>query len=166
LEKVETMSVAFTREESAETAAEVELPDRPISPHPNLVTESGLEALANALAESHAVYNAAQQIEDAGERRRALAAASRETRYFADRLRTAQVVPPPVEFGTVAFGHKVTFKRDDGRRQAFRIIGEDEADPRNGSISYISPVARALIGKAAGDIVLVGNREIEILSIE
>jgi transcription elongation GreA/GreB family factor len=71
-----------------------------------------------------------------------------------------------VEFGTVAFGHKVTFKRDDGRRQAFRIVGEDEADPRNGSISYISPVARALIGKAAGDIVLVGNREIEILSIE
>jgi hypothetical protein len=48
------MSVAFTREESAETAAEVELPDRPISQHPNLVTESGLEAFANALAESHA----------------------------------------------------------------------------------------------------------------
>ena len=39
------MSVAFTREESAETAAEVELPDRPISPHPNLVTALGLEAL-------------------------------------------------------------------------------------------------------------------------
>ena len=102
------MSVAFTREESAETAAEVELPDRPISPHPNLVTELGLEALANALAESHAVYNAAQRIEDAGERRRALAVASRDMRYFFNRLRTAQVVPPPVEFGTVAFGHKVT----------------------------------------------------------
>jgi transcription elongation GreA/GreB family factor len=71
-----------------------------------------------------------------------------------------------VEFGAVAFGHKVTFRRDDGRRQAFRIVGEDEADPRNGSISYISPVARALIGKAAGDIVSVGDREIEILSIE
>jgi transcription elongation GreA/GreB family factor len=144
LEKVETMSVPFTREESAETAAEVELPDRPISPHPNLVTESGLEALANALAESHAVYNAAQQIEDAGERRRALAVASRETTYFAARLRTAQVLPPPVEFGTVAFGHKVTFKRDDGRRQAFRIVGEDEADPRNGSISLTSPPSPGL----------------------
>jgi transcription elongation GreA/GreB family factor len=165
LEKVETMGVAFTREESAETAAEVELPDRLISPYPNLVTESGLEALANALAESHAVYNTAQQIEDAGERRRALAFASRETRYFADRLRTAQIVPPPVEFGAVAFGHKVTFKRDDGRRQTFRIVGEDEADPRNGSISYVSPVARALIGKAAGDVVSVGDREIEVLSI-
>jgi hypothetical protein len=39
------MSVAFTRDESAEAAAEVELPDRPLSPHPNLVTASGLEAL-------------------------------------------------------------------------------------------------------------------------
>jgi hypothetical protein len=57
------MSVAFTREESAETAAEVELPDRPISPHANLVTASGPEALANAMAEYRAAYNAAHQIE-------------------------------------------------------------------------------------------------------
>src|SRR6516164_6683633 len=112
------MSVAFTREESAETAAEVELPDRPISPHPNLVTASGLEELAAAMAESRAAYNAAQQIEDAGERRRAVAATSREMRYFADRLGTAQVLPQPTEFDAVAFGHQVTFSRGDGRRQA------------------------------------------------
>ena len=160
------MSVAFTREESAETAGEVELPDRPISPHPNLVTASGLEALTNAMTESRAAYDAAQRIEDAGERRRAVAVASRDMRYFADRLRTAQIVPPPTESGAVAFGRRVTFVRDDGRRQAFRIVGEDEADPRTGSISYVSPVARALVGKAAGDIVLAGGHEIEILSIE
>jgi|SRR5208337_1678780 len=87
-------------------------------------------------------------------------------RYFADRLRTAQVVPQTTEIGTIAFGHQVTFNRDDGRRQAFRIVGEDEADPRNGSISYVSPVAGALIGRVAGDVVLVGDHEIEILSIE
>ncbi len=160
------MSVAFTREESAETAAEVELPDRPISPHPNLVTASGLEALTHAMTESRNAHDAAQRIEDVGERRRAVAVASRDMRYFAERLRTAQVVAPPEEFSTVAFGHRVAFKRDDGRRQAFRIVGEDEADPRNGSISYVSPVARALIGRAAGDIVVAGDREIEILSIE
>jgi len=57
------MSVAFTREESAETAAEVELPDRPISPHPNLVTASGLEALTNAMSESRTAYETAQRIE-------------------------------------------------------------------------------------------------------
>ncbi len=72
-EKVQTMSVAFTREESAETAAEVELPDRPISPHPNLVTASGLVALTKAMTESRSSYDAAQKIEDAGERRRAVA---------------------------------------------------------------------------------------------
>ena len=160
------MSVAFTREESAETAAEIELPDRPISPHPNLVTASGLEALTNAMAESRAAYDMAQKIEDASERRRAVAVASRDMRYFVDRLRTAQLVAPPAEFGVVSFGHRVTFRRDDGRRQAFRIVGEDEANPRNGSISYVSPVARALIARAAGDIVVAGDHEIEILSIE
>jgi transcription elongation GreA/GreB family factor len=157
--------VAFTQEESAETAAEVELPDRPISPHPNLVTASGLEALTNAMSESRAAYDAAQRIEDAIERRRAVAVASRDVRYFADRLSTAQLVRPPADFGAVTFGHQVTFRRDDGRRQAFRIVGEDEADPRNGSISYVSPIARALIGRAAGEIVLAGDHEIEILSI-
>jgi transcription elongation GreA/GreB family factor len=80
------------------------------------------------------------RIEDAGERRRAVAVASRDMRYFADRLRTAQLIPPP-EFSVVAFGHRVAFRRGDGRLQAFRIVGEDEADPRNGSISYVSPVS-------------------------
>jgi transcription elongation GreA/GreB family factor len=159
------MSVAFTREESAETAAEVELPDRPISPHPNLVTASGLEALTNAMSESRTAHEAAQRIEDPAERRRAVAVATREIRYFADRLRTAHLVPPPADFGAVAFGHRVTFRRDDGRHHTFRIVGEDEADPRNGSISYISPVARALIGRAAGEVVLTGGHQIEILSI-
>jgi transcription elongation GreA/GreB family factor len=160
------MSVAFTREESAETAAEVELPYRPISPHPNLVTAPGLEALTDAMSQSRTAYDAAQRIEDAAERRRAVAVASRDIRYFAERLRTAQLVLPPADFSAVAFGHRVTFRRDDGRCQAFRIVGEDESDPRNGSISYVSPVARALIGRAGGEIVLAGDREIEILSIE
>jgi transcription elongation GreA/GreB family factor len=160
------MSVAFTREESAESAAEVELPNRPISPHPNLVTASGLEALTNAIRDSRAAYDAAQRIEVAAERRRAVAVASRDMRYFADRLRTAQLVTASANFSAVAFGHRVTFKRDDGRRQVFRIVGEDEADPRKGSISYVSPVAQALLGRAAGEIVLSGDREIEILSID
>jgi transcription elongation GreA/GreB family factor len=160
------MSVAFTREESAETAAEVELPDRPISPHPNLVTASGLDALTNAVRESRTAYDVAQRIEDAAERRRAVAVASRDMRYFAERLRTAQLVTPPADFNVVTFGHRVTFMRGDGRHQAFRIVGEDEADPRSGSISYASPIARALIGRAAGEIVLAGDHEIEILSID
>jgi hypothetical protein len=79
-----TMSVAFTREESAATAAEVDLPDRPISPHPNVVTASGPEALTKALTESRTAYDAAQRVEDAGERRQPVAVTSRDMRYFAD----------------------------------------------------------------------------------
>ena len=160
------MSVAFTREESAETAAAVELPDRPISPHPNLVTQSGLNALDHAMAAARAAYHSAQRIEDLGERRNAVVAASRDMRYFSERLRTAQLTPDPVERHTVAFGSRATFARDDGRRQTFRIVGEDEADPRAGSISYVSPVARALIGKAVGDRVILGDHEIEVLAVE
>ncbi|WP_158813704.1 transcription elongation factor GreA [Methylocapsa sp. S129] len=159
------MSVAFTREESAETAAEVGLPDRPVSPYPNLVTASGLRALGAAMAVARAAYDAAQQIEDVNERRRAAAPAYRDLRYFAERLRSAQLVAPPALGDTVAFGNRVTFSRDDGRRQVFRIVGEDEADPRNESISYVSPVARALIGKAVGDVVVLGDGEIEVLAI-
>ena len=81
-----------------------------------------------------AVY-AARQIEDLNERRNAVTAASRDMRYFAERLRTAQRMPDPVERDTVAFGFRVTFARDDGRRQTFRIVGEDEANRRAGSIS-------------------------------
>jgi transcription elongation GreA/GreB family factor len=160
------MSVAFTREESAEAAAAVELPDRPISPHPNLVTQSGLEALDAAMAAARAAYHAAQRIENLNERRNAVAASSRDMRYFSERLRTAQLMPDPVERDTVAFGSRVTFARDHGRRQTFRIVGEDEADPRAGSISYVSPVARALIGKAVGDRVVLGDHEIEVLAVE
>jgi transcription elongation GreA/GreB family factor len=50
-------------------------------------------------------------------------------RYFAERLRTAQLMPDPVERGTVAFGSRVRFARDDGRRQTFRIVGRTKPIP-------------------------------------
>jgi transcription elongation GreA/GreB family factor len=159
------MSVAFVREESAETAAEIEFPDRLVSPHPNLVTAAGLKALENAVAAAQAAFEPTRGVEDANKRPRTGAAAARDLKYFNERLKTAQVVPAPPAPTTVAFGTHVTFKRDDGRRQSFRIVGEDEADPRNGSISYVSPVARALAGKAVGEFVAVADHEIEILAI-
>jgi transcription elongation GreA/GreB family factor len=160
------LSVAFTKEESAETAAETLLPDRPISPHPNLVTEAGLKALEAQLSEARAAYEAASGIEDVNERRRQLAGPTRDIRYFSERLRTAHVMPHPASADVVAFGSAVTFSREDGRVQSYRIVGEDEADPRNGSISYVSPVARALIGKTIGDVVTVGDQELEVAAIE
>lgn len=159
------MSVAFVREESAETASETQLPDRPVSPHPNLVTEAGLKALEAALAQAKADFDAAASIEDVNEKRRAQAMPLRDARYLAERLRSAQVVPQPGTSEKVAFGSTVTFERGDGRVQTYRIVGEDEADPKAGSISFVSPVAVRLMGKAVGDLVTVGEQELEITAI-
>lgn len=159
------MSVAFTKEESAETASETLLPDRPISPHANLVTEAGRKALERQLREAREAYEAAQQLEDVNERRRQSAVPLRDMRYLTERLRTAQVVPDPASTETVAFGSTVTFSRADGRVQTYRIVGEDEADPKAGSISFVSPVARSLMGKALGDVTGSGDQELEIVAI-
>jgi transcription elongation GreA/GreB family factor len=159
------VSVAFTKEDSAETASETLLPDRPISPHPNLVTAAGLAALERQLQQARDAYDAAQAIEDINERRRQAAIPLRDARYFAARVRTAQVVTDPTSTDIVAFGSTVTFQRDDGRVQTYRIVGEDEADPNAGSISFVSPVARQLTGKAVGDEVTVSGQNIEIVSI-
>jgi transcription elongation GreA/GreB family factor len=159
------VSVAFTKEESSETASETVLPDRAISPHPNLVTEAGLKALELQLAEARVAYEAASGIEDVNERRRQSAIPLRDARYFAERVRTAQVIADPTSFDTVAFGSTVTFSRDDGRVQTYRIVGEDEADPKSGSISFVSPVARSLMGKAIGDVVIAADHELEITAI-
>ena len=159
------MSVAFTKEESAETAAETQLPDRPVSPHPNLVTEAGLKALEDQLHQAQAAHEAAQAIEDVNERRRESALPLRDARYFATRLRTAQVMPQPSSTETIAFGSTVTFERGDGRVQTYRIVGEDEADPKRGMISYVSPVARLLMGKSVGDVVEMSGHTIEITAI-
>ena len=159
------MSVAFTEEDSAETASEILLPDRPVSPHPNLVTEAGLKALEFQLRQAREAYEAAQKIEDVNERRRQAAIPLRDMRYFAARVRTAQVIANPTSTDTVAFGSTVTFRRDDGRVQKYRIVGEDEADPKVGSISLISPVATLLMGKAVGDVVGSSDKELEIIAI-
>lgn len=151
------MSVAFTKEESAETASETLLPDRPISAHPNLVTQAGLKALETQLQQATEAYEAANAIEDVNERRRQGAIPLRDARYFAARVRTAQLIPVPASADLVAFGSTVTFKRDDGRVQTYRIVGEDEADPKTGSIWFVSPVATRLMGKAVGDSVSVGR---------
>lgn len=160
------MAVAFTKEESAETAAETQLPDRPISTHPNLVTKSGLAALQAALHQARQAYEAAQTIEDINERRRQSALPARDLRYFAERVRTAELVEIALSADKVSFGSTVSFVRNDGRKQVYRIVGEDEAEPKTGTISYVSPVAVALVGKAVGDVVPFGDDELEIVAIE
>jgi transcription elongation GreA/GreB family factor len=159
------LSVAFTKEDSAETASETLLPDRPVSPHPNLVTEAGLKALELQLQQAQEAYEAAQKIEDVNERRRQGALPLRDARYFAARVRTAQVVLAPASADTIGFGSTVTISRNDGRVQTYRIVGEDEADPKAGSISHVSPVAKVLMGKPVGDVADLSGQEIEVVAI-
>lgn len=159
------MSVAFTKEDSAETASETMLPDRPISQHPNLVTQAGLKALEEQLHQARQAYEATTGIEDVNERRRQGAIPLRDVRYLAARVSTAQLMPDPTSTDSVAFGSTVTFGRNDGRVQTYRIVGEDEADPKTGSISFASPVARLLMGKAVGDVAGEGEQALEIIAI-
>ena len=159
------MSVAFTKEESAETASETLLPDRPISDHPNLVTETGLKALKRQLDEARQACEAAQRIEDVNERRREAAIPLRDLRYFSERVRTAQLVPGPASSNVLAFVSSFTVSRKAARVQKYRIVGEDEADPKAGSISFASPVAKSLMGKGVGDVAGSGNQELEIVAI-
>jgi len=152
------MSRAFVKESDADT---IELPDRPVSAHSNLVTAEGLAAIERELARHDAAHAAAVAAAD----KSAIAAAQRELRYWTARRTTAQVIAPPADKSRVHFGATVTVRRDDGRRQTFRIVGEDEADPARGTLSHVSPLARALFGKTVGDSVELAGGEVEILAI-
>ena len=158
------MSVAFTREEDLEATA-ADLPDRPISPHPNLVTPSGLAAIDDALASARAAYSAAQAHGDIEVDRTAMARATRDLRYWSARRASAQLVETQPD-GRVRFGGSVTIERDDGRTQTWRITGEDEADPAAGSVSHASPLARALIGKRVGDEATVAGQAVEVVAVD
>lgn len=159
------MAVAFTREEDYEAQA-ADLPDRPVSPHPNLVTRGGLEAIEQSLAEARAAYAAAQTAGGVSSDRTAMARATRDLRYWSARRATAQLTEPPAAPGQVQFGRTVRVAREDGREQTFRIVGEDEADPAAGRISYVAPLARAMLGKSTGDVVTVSGSEVEILQVD
>jgi transcription elongation GreA/GreB family factor len=158
------MAVAFTREEDYEAQA-ADLPDRPISTHPNLVTASGLAAIEAELAAARAAYSQAQAEGGVAADRTAMARATRDLRYWSARRASAQLTEPELEANTVQFGRTVEIERDDGRRQTFRIVGEDEADPAQGRISYVAPLARALLGKGVGDAVALGEAEVEVMAV-
>jgi transcription elongation GreA/GreB family factor len=150
------MSRAFVKD--AEDAFE-DLPERPISSAPNWVTEQGLKAIESEVA------RLSGELSKAGEDRYERARIGRDLRYWTARRASAHVAPQPTAQDRVQFGSTVTIDRDDGRRETFRIVGEDEADPSNGTISHVSPLARALMGKSEGDAARVNGADIEIAGI-
>ena len=158
------MSVAFTKESDAEAVA-ADLPDRPIPAHPNLVTSRGLALIEAELSSARAAYAAAQAGGSITTDRTAMARATRELRYWSARRASAQLVEARPHDGSIAFGNSVSFERQDGRTQTYAIVGDDEANPASGSVSYVSPLARAMIGKGIGDIVTLAGQEVEIVAV-
>lgn len=153
------MSRAFVKEVEQQT---IDLPDRPVSTHPNLVTAEGLAAIERTLARFEAANKAAVAKND----RMAITAAQRELRYWQARRSTATVVEPAADKNKVHFGSTVTVRRDDGREQTFRIVGEDEAEPARGTLSYVAPLARAVLGGSVGDDVEVPGGSATITEIK
>ena len=153
------MSRAFVKEQDD---APEELLERPISPNPNFVTERGLQLIDEAI---DALRHDQARAHSAGDKA-AVARAARDLRYWLLRRASAQLVAPPQERMKVAFATRVTLRRSDGRLQHFTIVGEDQADPAQGYIAYNAPLARAVLGKLAGDVAEAPGGEVEIVAVE
>ena len=117
-----TMSIAFTKE--IEGDALEELPDRPLSPHRNLVTPEGLAGIEAEVLRLEGEVSSAQQAEDPDPHQ--LATLGRDLRYWMARRSSAELVQPIPGNDKVHFGSTVTIEREDGRKQRWRIVGEDE----------------------------------------
>lgn len=150
------MSRAFVKED--DDAVE-DVPERPISTAPNFVTNEGLAAIDAEIARLN------EELSNAGEDRSDRARIGRDLRYWSARRSTAQLIPPPQDRYVVRFGCAVTIARDDGRSRTFRIVGEDEAQPEHGTLSHVSPLARAVLGKSVGDSAQVAGHDVEITDI-
>jgi transcription elongation GreA/GreB family factor len=150
------MSVAFRRESDEEhLEPKFELP---IPPGPNYVTPAGLAMIEARVAELEAAV-------EPGGTEEQVKALKRDLRYWRQRQSSAIPAPTPAA-GVVGIGSTVSFTLRD-KSQVMTITGHDEADPAQGKIAFGSPLARALLGLAAGDFADFGGEEeaIEIVAV-
>lgn len=146
------MSRAFVKEPDA--PASDDLPDRPQGDHPNYVTPEGLALLH---AELHRLQERRSALADAADdpmKQEQVAQLERDVRYCQGRIDRAVVVDlakQPAD--EVHFGAIVQVKDDQGEVREFAIVGEDEADVTHGKVSWISPLAKAMLGAKVGDTV-------------
>lgn len=154
------MSRAFVKESDGSELDE--LPELAVSPHRNLVTPTGLSQIEETVVRLDAEVAAARAAQD----RLSVARIERDLRYWRQRRGSAEVVSAGTDTAEVVrFGSQVTLETESRERLAFRIVGEDEADPKRGLISYVSPIAARLIGCRSGDLVEIQGREVEVVRI-
>jgi transcription elongation factor GreB len=168
------MSKAFLRESDFE---EPETPPPLVSLLPpgskNYLTPRGAERLRNELTRLADVERPALgNVAGDPELKRQLQAIDLRIRYLRDSLRTAEIVAPPTTSDdTIRFGAIVTVRDTADRSESrYRLVGVDEAEPEQGSVSWLSPIARALLNARRGDLVTfkvpAGTKELEIVSVD
>ena len=163
------MSRAFVKENDLEHAG-IDIPERPLSDEPNYVTPRGLKLLNQNIDDLGKEREALNEKKDDPIVRQKVAVIERDIRYFAARIESAILTNPIDEDPShVLFGAKVTAEEEEGNLLTFEIVGEDEANIHEGRVSYLSPLAEALLGGAIGDEVLwekpLGNSYLTIQKI-
>ncbi|MFT0860122.1 GreA/GreB family elongation factor [Ancylobacter sp. G4_0304] len=152
------MSRAFVKEDGGPEAP----PERPVSTARNLVTRRGLALIDAEIARLREARGAAQASGDLD----AAALAARDLRYWTQRRASAEMVEPVPGEERIAIGMAATLEDARGARRSFRIVGEDEADPKLGRIGWNAPVSRALLGKWIGDEVELPAGTMEIVAVD
>ena len=163
------MSRAFVKENDLEHAG-IDIPERPLSEEPNYVTPHGLSLLNQTIDKLEKEREALITKKDDPMVRQKIAMIERDMRYFSARIESAILTNPQEEDPShVLFGAKVTVEDEDGTLLTFEIVGEDEANIHEGRVSYLSPLAEALLGGAVGDEVVwekpMGNSYLTIQKI-
>lgn len=132
----------------------------------NLITPAGYKKILDELQDLHKVQRPALVEEVAaaaaqGDRsenaeyiygKKKLREIDRRMNFLKGRLDKAKVIDPAKQQGDkVDFGAKVTIEDEDGKSKTWFIVGEDEADPSSGKISWLSPIGKAMMNKKVGD---------------
>ncbi len=163
------MSQAFLKEQD-DSALVNKLPDRPQSEHPNYVTPAGLDRLQEKVRALQERRAALEGHVDDPHKQQELAQVERDLRYFQGRVEKVVVVDlakQPAD--EVHFGAVVEVEDEDGVRHSFTVVGEDEADVTRNRVSWVSPLAKAMLGSRVGDAVTwrrpAGDVELTIVGI-
>jgi transcription elongation factor GreB len=161
---------AFTKEDESQEAPLVP-PRAPLPPGtPNYVTARGLEQLKAELTrldDERAELDPAMKPEA---RATALGRLAAQRSALEERLAGATLVDVSKQpRHEVRFGASVEVRTSRGELRPYMIVGVDEADPARGLVAFVSPLARALLGRSVGEIVTVrtprGEDELEVISI-
>jgi transcription elongation factor GreB len=144
------MSRAFVKESDSDNPAS-DQPERPQSPYTNYVTRTGLEQLRRRVQDLLAQKAALDKDGDLSIQQER-AAIERDLRYYAAREESAELVDSAQQdVSRVHFGATVVVADDEDAQQTFTIVGEDEADADVGKISWVSPLAKALLNAQVGE---------------